>query len=246
MKHEAQVSRKPALKSNDGEWVLDAQGKANPFAVTFAGKYKPPRLCHNSYTVCTQCHEIQTSVVCPSVEQCMSVLTSLHDDSSTDPDLLPARILKRCAEQLAKPLQSLLQRMLEAKSWPESWRKHWVVPIYKKKAIFAASNDRGIHFTAQLSKAVERLLLPLIEPHISRTVVFGPNQFAYTKCRGARDALAYLTMSWLLALNRRKKVAVYCSDVSGAFDRVRAERLLEKLRCKGVHPTMVALTESWL
>ena len=53
-------------------------------------------------------------------------------------------------------------------------------------------------------------------------------------------------MSWLLALNRRKKVAVYCSDVSGAFDRVRAERLLEKLRCKGVHPTMVALTESWL
>ena len=29
-------------------------------------------------------------------------------------------------------------------------------------------------------------------------------------------------------------------------DRVRAERLLEKLRCKGVHPTMVALTESWL
>ena len=31
-----------------------------------------------------------------------------------------------------------------------------------------------------------------------------------------------------------------------AFDRVRADRLLEKLRCKGVHPTMVALTESWL
>ena len=134
--------------------------------------------------------------------------------------------------------------MSETKSWP--WREHWIVPIFKKKAVFAASNYRGIHLTAQLSKVVERLLLPLIEPHISRTVAFGPNQFAYTKCRGARDALAYLTMSWLLALNRRKKVAVYCSDVSGAFDRVRAERLLEKLRCKGVHPTMVALTESWL
>ena len=176
----------------------------------------------------------------------MAVLTGLRDDSSTGPDLLPARILKRCAEQLAKPLQFLLQRMLETKSWPESWSEHWVVTIYKKKAVFAASNERGIHLTAQLSKVAERLLLPLIEPHISRTVVFGPNQFAYTKCRGARDALAYLTMSWLLALNRRKKVAVCCSDVSGAFDRVRAERLLEKLRCKGVHPTMVALTEYWL
>ena len=244
MKHEAQVSSFPALKSNDGEWVLDAQGKANLFAVTFAEKCKLPRLSYNSYTVCTKCHELQTSVVCPSVEQCMAVLTSLRDDSSTGPDLLPARILKRCAEQLAKHLQSLLQRMLETKSWPESCREHWVVPIYKKKAVFAASNHRGIHLTAQMSKVVERLLLPLIEPHISRTVAFGPNQFAYTKCRG--DALAYLTMSWLLALNCCKKVAVYCSDVSGAFDRVRAERLLEKLRCKRVHPMMVALTESWL
>ena len=54
----------------------------------------------------------------------MAVLTSLRDDSSTGPDLLPARILKRCAEQLAKPFQSLVQRMLETKSWPESWREH--------------------------------------------------------------------------------------------------------------------------
>ena len=89
MKHEAQVSSIPALKSNDGACVLDAQGKANLFAVTFAEQCKLPRLCHNSYTVCTQCHELQTSVVCPSVEQCMAVLAGLRDDSSTGPDLLP-------------------------------------------------------------------------------------------------------------------------------------------------------------
>ena len=136
--------------------------------------------------------------------------------------------------------------MIETASWSESWRVHRVVPIYKKKALFAAGNYRGTHVTAQLSKVAERLLLPLIEPHISRAVAFGPNQFACTKGRGARDALAFLMMSWLLALNGRMKVAVYCSDVSGAFDRVRAERLLEKLRSKGVHPTMVALAGSWL
>ena len=92
--------------------------------------------------------------------------------------------------------------------------------------------------TAQLSMVVERLPLPLVEPHISRTVAFGPNQFAHTKGRGARDALAYLTMLWLLYLTRRMTVAVYCTDVSGAFHRVRAERLLEKLRSKGVHYTV--------
>ena len=118
--------------------------------------------------------------------------------------------------------------------------------LYKKKAVFSASNYRGVHLTAQLSKVAERLLLPMLETHISHTVACGPNQFAHTKGRGARDALAYLMMSWILALIRRKKVAVYCSDVSGAFDRVRAERLLEKLRCKGVHPAFVDLAGSRL
>ena len=159
---------------------------------------------------------------------------------------MPARILKSCVEQLAKPLQIFLKRLHETASWPESWREHWVVCIYKEKAVFFSSNDRGVHLTAQLSKVAELLLLPMLVPHNSHTVAFGPTQFAYTTGRGARDALVYLTMSWVLVLNRRKKVAVYCSDVSGAFDRVRAERLLEKLRSKGVHPALADLAESWL
>ena len=52
MKHEAQVSSVPALKTSDGAWVLDAQQKANLFADTFAGKSKLRRLCRNSYTEC--------------------------------------------------------------------------------------------------------------------------------------------------------------------------------------------------
>ena len=68
----------------------------------------------------------------------MAALAGLCEDSSTGPDLVSARILKRCAGQLAKPIQSLHQRMLETASWPESWGVHWVVPINKKRAVFSA------------------------------------------------------------------------------------------------------------
>ena len=44
MKHEAQVGSIPALKSNDGAWVQDAQGKAILFAVTFTTSV--PQLIH--------------------------------------------------------------------------------------------------------------------------------------------------------------------------------------------------------
>ena len=39
---------------------------------------------------------------------------------------------------------------------------------------------------------------------------------------------------------------VYCSDVSGAFDKVKRTRLLEKLDAKGVPSRWVTLFGSWL
>ena len=43
-----------------------------------------------------------------------------------------------------------------------------------------------------------------------------------------------------------KKIAVYCSDVSGAFDRVRTSRLVAKLKQKRLHPQIVAVLTSWV
>ena len=103
------------------------------------------------------------------------MLAGLCDDSSTDPDLVPARILKRSRSSHGVYI-----------GWYPSTKK-------KKKSRFRGQQLQGMHLTAQLSKVAERLLLPLVEPHVSRTVAFGPNQFANTT--GARDTPAYLTMS---------------------------------------------------
>ena len=75
---------------------------------------------------------------------------------------------------------------------------------------------------------------------------FGQNQFAYSVERGARDALLYLMLSWLLTLANGKKIGIYCSDVSGAFDKVDAQRLLMKLRLFGLHPQLLEVIKSWL
>jgi hypothetical protein len=99
---------------------------------------------------------------------------------------------------------------------------------------------------AQLSKVLERLLKVQIESFISRSEAYGPRQFAYTIGRGARDALAMLVLLWIKALAAGKKSAVYCSDVSGAFDRVSQERLVAKLRAKNIHSDIVNMLASWL
>ena len=53
-------------------------------------------------------------------------------------------------------------------------------------------------------------------------------------------------MTWLSAMEDGMKVALYCSDVSGAFDRVASERLVAKLVAKGMRPQMVRVVASWL
>ena len=39
---------------------------------------------------------------------------------------------------------------------------------------------------------------------------------------------------------------MYCSDVAGAFDRVKVERLIQKLRAMGINPRLVNFVASWL
>ena len=46
--------------------------------------------------------------------------------------------------------------------------------------------------------------------------------------------LAMLTLRWIKALALGRKIAIYCSDVSGAFDRVSFERLVKKLERLGI------------
>ena len=75
---------------------------------------------------------------------------------------------------------------------------------------------------------------------------FGANQFAYTKRRGFGDALLFNLCNWISAIESGHLVGLYCSDVSGAFDRVESERLLAKWLSCNLHPKLLKLISSWL
>ena len=55
-----------------------------------------------------------------------------------------------------------------------------------------------------------------------------------------------MVLTWLEGFEKSMKFAIYCSDVSGAFDKVRRERLEAKLRAKGIHPSIIRVLSSWL
>jgi len=179
------------------------------------------------------------------VRDVLRVLNKLREDSATGPDYLSTCILKRCAAVLALPLVLLARRILQTRRWPQIWTSHWIAALHKKKSVFDALNYRGVHLTSQASKVIERVLGQFLFPPLIERA-FGECQFAYRPKRGARDAVLVYVVTWLRMLNDGKKVGVYCSDVSGAFDRVSAERLLDKLASLGLHRDLFGVVRSWL
>ena len=105
---------------------------------------------------------------------------------------------------------------------------------------------RGVHLTAQLSKVVERIIAQVLVPWLDKVNAFGQNQYAYIKGRGYKDVVCVNVCNWLLAMENGHATAVYCSDVSGAFDRVSCKRLTAKIRRLGLHPHLLGFLESWL
>eukprot|EP00969_Alexandrium_andersonii_P170969 7558727-Alexandrium_andersonii.AAC.1 len=87
---------------------------------------------------------------------------------------------------------------------------------------------------------MERFLGQLFLPRLHSLGTFVSGQFAYCPGRGARDAVLLFLLVWLEALGAGHRVAVYCSDVSGAFDKVSTARLTAKLRSAIPHPKILS------
>ncbi len=92
---------------------------------------------------------------------------------------------------------------------------------------------------------VERVVGNVFVPWLQNNG-FGDRQYAYSKGRSHRDVLAANVCDWILAFENDCAVGLYCSDVSGAFDRVCRQRMSEKLRASGLPDNVVRFLESWL
>ena len=224
LEQKAQVFSIPALRV-EKKWILQSKDKASAFVDSFAAKNKMIGIEHNEHSDIGILQDQQADEAAPSVDDVRNVLEKLDVDSATGPDLLPARILKMCAAELADPVHKLVLSILRVGKWPAAWMRHWICPLHKRKATCEPGNYRGIHLTPQLSKVVERVLQSMWVPTLIRVGAFGENQFAYLPARGSRDALALAALTWITCFARGQRVAVYCSDVSGAFDKVQKTRL---------------------
>ena len=234
----------PSMRSTDGIWVHDLEAKANLFAESFSRKCKlPPEFedldVGDPIAVMNDFVAIRTRTTA-------KILKALREDQATGPDKLAARVLRRCVSQLARPITVLARRIFDDGVWPRIWKLHWVSPLHKRGSVYDPDKYRGLHLTPVLSKVVERCFAVPLSAFCTETCAFGRSQWAFQKKIGCKDLVCALVARWLLAIQERKKVGLYLSDISGAFDRVHRPRLLQKLRRAGLNPKFLAFFADFL
>ena len=218
MLQSSRESAVPPLQAPGGEWALTSEGKALLLSQTFSEKSRLPEPVEDPLDSSPQESPYYMTGFLPiRARRAARLLRNMDADSSSGPDGIPAKVLKECAASLSLPVAILTRIILRNGRWPKAWRHHWIYPLYKKKCKSDPNNYRGIHLTSQVSKIVERLLGDRFQPFLEATAAYGPNQFAYSRGGGAKDALALNVQTWLSIMNDGFRVALYCSDVSGAF-----------------------------
>eukprot|EP00969_Alexandrium_andersonii_P240333 10609594-Alexandrium_andersonii.AAC.1 len=108
----------PALRV-DGAWIVDPTAKANVFATAFQEKWELPAKISNEYSVISgPIADDDYDFLVLRTRASSKVLLALREDSGAGPDLLPARVLRRCSDELAVPVCKLCRRILHHSAWP--------------------------------------------------------------------------------------------------------------------------------
>ena len=233
----------PPLKSG-GAWLRGRKAKADCLAATFHSKCMlPDRVgdpdVHEAAVVMNDFIPIRKRDV-------VRILKSLDSSKATGSDALPARVLKECAVEVAPAVLRLVRQMVLEGMWPEAWRQHLVEPLHKKGSKSDPAKYRGVHMTSILSKVCERVLAKILSRHFESTDAFGDTQWAFRAKRSRQDMIAIVISKWLLELNTGKKIGLYLTDISGAFDRVSTELMLQKAARTGLSPSWLKFLKSYL
>ena len=126
-------------------------------------QYKMPVKTSNYYTEVEAPYYKKQGVMAVIMEELAEqILEDMRSDSATGPDELPAQVLKECAKVLAAPFCGLARLTVRQGRWPELWLEHWITPLYKRNNVFRAGNNRRVHLTAQLSKAIHQITESLV------------------------------------------------------------------------------------
>lgn len=151
-------------------------------------------------------------------------------------DGLPAIVWKETWPVIKHHVLALFQASLEEGMMPHQWRHAKIIPLKKpgKEDYTTAKSWRPISLLATLGKILESVVAERISYAVETYGLLPTNHFGARKQRSAEQALLLLQEEIYTAWRGRKIVSLISFDVKGAYNGVCKERLLQRMKARGM------------
>jgi hypothetical protein len=135
---------------------------------------------------------------------------------------------------------------METGCTPEDWRTANVTPIHKKGTKGDPGNYRPVSLTSIPCKIMESIIKDRIMGHLLDNELIQESQHGFMPGKSCATNLVEFMDFVTKAVDEGKPVDIFYLDFAKAFDKVPRQRLVKKMREKGLDPGVIAWIENWL
>lgn len=162
-------------------------------------------------------------------------------------DGLPAIVWKQTWPVVKYRVLALFRASLEHSTLPSQWRHAKIIPLKKpgKDDYSVAKAWRPISLLATLGKLLESVVAERISHAVETYGLLPTNHFGARKQRSAEQALILLQEQIYTAWRGRKVASLISFDVKGAYNGVCKERLLQRMKARGIPDELLQWTNAF-
>src|ERR1700761_1124259 len=162
-------------------------------------------------------------------------------------DGLPAEVWKQVWPAIKHHVLALFRASIDEETLPRQWKHAKIIPLKKpgKDDYTLAKAWRPISLLATLGKVLESVIAERISYAVETYGLLPTNHFGARKQRSAEQALLLLQEEILTAWRGRRILSLISFDVKGAYNGVCKERLIQRMKARGMPEKILRWTEAF-
>jgi ribonuclease HI len=162
-------------------------------------------------------------------------------------DGLPVIVWKMAWPTVKDRVLDLFQASLEEGTLSTQWRHAKIIPLKKpnKENYSIAKAWRPISLLATLGKILESVVAERISHAVETYGLLPTSHFGARKQRSAEQALVFLQEQIYTAWRGRRVLSLISFDVKGAYNGVCKERLIQRMKARGIPEDLLRWVEAF-
>ena len=175
-----------------------------------------------------------------------SILHAIDSQNGISSDNLPVRYLAQSTHVITPVLIKIFNNVIKESTYPLTWKYTYITPLNKKTNPISLSDTRPISNIPHIARIFDNLLNLQITDYLNQNSCLSPFQSAHKKGFSTQTALLYITESIRKNLDNGNIVVLVQFDISKAFDSIKHDLLLSRLRNIGFSQNSTKLIWSYI